>query len=126
MSETKGVLCLVHQITQLHVIKSPLTAREITLVFSKENCPVPDCRVVRNLKQLLDYDRQINNGPFTFNMASRKVGKAEQVSCIAARRLATTGLFRRRSSEHQQGACTIAYTRGTQSNERKLPLLILL
>lgn len=43
----------------------------------------------------------INNGPFTFNVASREVGKAEQVSCIAARRLPTTSPFEKMNSEHQ-------------------------
>jgi len=37
------------------VIKSPLTVREIMLMFCMENCSVPDRRVVRNLKQLLDH-----------------------------------------------------------------------
>lgn len=55
----KLVLCSVHQITQLHIIKSPLAVREIMLVFSKENCSVSDCRVVRNLKQLLDHNQSI-------------------------------------------------------------------
>lgn len=44
---------------------------------------------------------QSNNGPFTFNMASREVGKAEQVSRIAARRLPTAGPFKKMNSECQ-------------------------
>lgn len=43
-----------------------------------------------------------NNGPFTFTMASREVGKAEQVSWTAARRLPTTSPFQNMNSEHQQ------------------------
>jgi len=57
--ETKIVIFLVHQITQLQVIQSRLGVREIMLAFSKEDYSLPDCQVIRNLKQLPDHKQSV-------------------------------------------------------------------
>lgn len=58
MPETKAALCSVHQITQLHVTKCPVPVREVTLVFSREDCSVP-AWVARNLEQLLEHGQSM-------------------------------------------------------------------